>query len=727
METEQRRRRRPALSCVACRRRKIKCNRSNPCAHCITTKSQCTYSVHHNGPAVQRRHRQSSSHGQSNEQLHEHAAASLGPPLAMIAATAHNHTRPKQNTTSIQTPRYSQDSREDLSDLMQRVQRLENASTSDSVELSTETGRDILSRQAGLQGSQTVLNKSRALRWIHLMGMAPEVHSTIKANETLESNKAQESLGQATQIRALLTDIGDLLQQCKLLARSIKVGHPSRGLVEPGFRFVRPSRLAADKMVELYFQSFEPSFRILHEPTFMREYQQFWDQSEISTPDLSLKVLLVVGIGSSLCDHADQDPLFLFTVHQCIYTAQMWLAGPVKKTRVDIIGIQIHCLMIIASQLFSIGGDLMWMSMGSLIHRAMQIAMHRDPKYLPAMSALQAELRRRLWATILEMTVQSSLDSGMPARISFEEFDTNPPANINDAEIEDSTTTVESKPGQVYTATSMQLVLLDSLPTRLRIIRLLNGLNSDISYSEVMKLSVEMTDAYQKLGSFIVANSDSGLTTFQRNLLHYLLRRFMIPLHCLFISKARMNPVFSYSLKANLDAAMTLVSPESDQEFSRLMATGGGMFREGIIYAYTAISIELIAQTNVQRLDGTLSQVSPHREILKSAIKEQVSLSLDRIRQGETNIKSHMFLSMVLAQVEALETNNTLEQKIALSARDRLQLCHDTLLPQVESTSSNTPLEYARPGSMNFGMEMDSYGLDLDMDFLFPGLRFSNT
>lgn len=41
----KRRRRRPALSCEQCRRRKMKCDRSDPCAQCVQARNrQCTYS-----------------------------------------------------------------------------------------------------------------------------------------------------------------------------------------------------------------------------------------------------------------------------------------------------------------------------------------------------------------------------------------------------------------------------------------------------------------------------------------------------------------------------------------------------------------------------------------------------------------------------------------------------------------------------------------------------------
>jgi Fungal Zn(2)-Cys(6) binuclear cluster domain len=50
-----RKRRRPALSCVECRRRKIKCDRRMPCSHCMELKSTiCTYPEIHSDVANRR-------------------------------------------------------------------------------------------------------------------------------------------------------------------------------------------------------------------------------------------------------------------------------------------------------------------------------------------------------------------------------------------------------------------------------------------------------------------------------------------------------------------------------------------------------------------------------------------------------------------------------------------------------------------------------------------------
>jgi hypothetical protein len=152
--------------------------------------------------------------------------------------------------------------------------------------------------------------------------------------------------------------------------------------------------------------------------------------------------------------------------------------------------IQIYCLTILAREVFAIGGDLVWISMGSLVNRAMQMGLHRDPKHLPPMPVLQVELRRRLWVTILEMLVQSSLDSVLLPRLSLGDFDTEPPSNINDEEIDESTKIVHPHPRSIHTTTSIQLALLDVLPIRLRIVQLLNGLHTELAYSSVANASM---------------------------------------------------------------------------------------------------------------------------------------------------------------------------------------------------------------------------------------------
>lgn len=521
---------------------------------------------------------------------------------------------------------------------------------------------------------------------------------------------------------SLLVQTGTYLKKCKALGRAIKVGRPSRTLSNPGFVLAPPSREVADTMVSLYLKSFESTLRVLHVPSFWAEYQRFWDNPDGVKAGLRLKILLVIGLGSSLSDYGDNNPEFRGMVHNWVYAAQAWLSGPLEKDRLDTTGLQVHCLAISARQVFSIGGDLVWMSIGLLVHQAIQLGLHRDPKHLPRMSILQAEIRRRLWATILEMAVQASLDSSMPPRVSFDEFDTEPPSNNNDDEISEATTELIPHPRSTFTETSTQLVLLDSLRKRLQVIDRLYGLHSEITYADVSMLSSDILEACREWTAFAEENKNNGVTPFHKNLLDYLIRRFLLPLNLPFATRERTDPLCSYCRKISVDAAMVILSPEPDEGFSRLMTIGGGMFREGMRIVLTVISIELISVAETQKLDGTLHRYPQQREILKQAVRDMITLFEDRVHRGETNIKGHMFLTMILGQVEALETGSPCELEMARKAKESTELCFGILEKQAEANSPPEPTDL----SITPGFDgQDDFVMDFDMGFLFPDAGFS--
>ncbi|TVY41868.1 Transcription factor [Lachnellula occidentalis] len=736
-----RRRRRPALACLQCRRCEINCDRTEPCVHCVSSRRQCTCQVFSNdnepvlltppggefptSPSRLGRARQTNTNTPFPEYSDNPARTRMETLAAGPDATP-NVCTPGGNNVQHQSRARTEDPEPDLRDLLQRVQRLESSSTSFPYNGTTETGPELVARQPGLQDAQISVNKTRVIRWSNGLDAAQSEFAIISACYIAYTQASSSSDGVSSldvEDETLVVQISDFLQKCKNIARSLNVGRPSRSLTGPGFGLQVPTRELADSLVPLYFQSFESTHRILHVPTFWTEYQRYWAHPESASTGLRLKVLLVVGIGSSFYKPKDDDAGLRDMVRQWIYVAQMWLSGPLEKDRLDIHGLQIHCLTILAREIFSNGGDLVWMSMGSLIHRAMQIGLHRDPKHLPPMSMMQAEVRRRLWATILEMLIQSSLDSSMPSRMSVDDFDTAAPSNINDDEIDDSTTVLQPHPRSAYTTTSMQLLLLDSVPTRLRILQLLNGLKPEISYPDVIALSSEITTAYRASSSFMKDNQKYGITSFHRNLLDYLIRRFLIPLHLPFATKARTNPLFHHSLKTSLEAAIAIISPEPNDDFAILMAMGGGLFKEGLRSATTVISLALLVHVESQRLDGTLQRSSQYRELLKQHMRDIISLSIERIKHGETNVKSHMFLSMVMAQVEALETGAECELGIARAARESLQFCHDLLLTR------------AGPGFLSaddMGRELTSYddgldafGMDFEFESFLPGTGFS--
>lgn len=803
------RRQRPALSCWECRRRKIKCDRNTPCAHCARHGSQCTYKLH--GDVNQPISRTSDNHdtivlpcevspAQTEQTLQALTAtfiesaspveacdypgasgASGASTNSRSATVADTHTRKEAQECSDQLPsrikvkEVPRVSNLHFDDLVQRVRKLEEALSRRGDSSNTLTGivharlvpEDVLhsslaqhtriSSQFEPPGWQVVLNKSRDLGRSRRMGEAPEFDAIIAIYKAIIGKSNQDLHAQDLEISLLIKQAGEFNLSCKNLARRLKIGRPSKGLAPVSTtqmldtQLTPPSREVADAMTNLYFECFESTHRILHVPTFWVEYSGYWEHPHSATNDLRLKLLLVVAIGSSVYDHGDSNAVLrnAEVVEPWIYAAETWLAGPLEKSRLSISGIQIYCLTIIVRQIFSVGGDLVWMSMGSLVHRAMQMGFHREPKCLLAgMPVLQTELRRRLWATILDLVVQASLDAWMPPRISFDEFDVEPPSNINDDEMDETTTEITPHPRTAVTSTSIQLALYDTLPVRLRIVQHLNGLHPDKSYSRVLALSSELIDALRICSSLSMVKErdkdQSHITVFHHSLLDFLIRRFMIPLHLFFSNQARSNPPFHYSLKLSLDAAFAIITSittvppaehnPNDGAFLKLLTTSGGLFRQGFRNAITAISLELLSHLSTQQQDGTLHRASQYRDLLKQKIRDLLALSEQRIRCGETNVKSYMFLAMILAQVEAVEAGVEMELAIAKNARDSLQFCHEILSTRAADVSlassgagrepfDNTLDDMSTPTPDSMGFE--NIGLDWDWESCFPNADFS--
>lgn len=773
MDRLPRRRRRPALSCQVCRRRKIKCDHNDPCSNCLRHKTQCVYTSYHDSkadepPAVRQSHTVprgareqatiaetgtvSSSEGVLVQQPTPSGAGGACSPHGSVLDHGHlvthvDSSRPRITAATpvvyVDNPIVSQPpdgavrcqavpplsnnvagqgSKEayNVAELLERIRILEQSSAYRPETRSSEWQQKIL------------LNKSRDLGKSHSMSKPQEFSTMIDCYSEIIGKDTGKAPYKTSETAQLVAQSGELIQKCKDAAKNIKGSRPSRSRVS-SHEIKPPPRETSDEMINIYFSSFESTHRILHGPTFRAEYQRYWERPDNAPAELRLKILLVIGLGSSLHDYQSTGDALKNAdmVHRWIHAAQNWLSGPLEKDRLTIDGLQIYCLTILARQIFSVGGALTWISTGSLVQIAMQMGLHRDPSHHPAITPLQAEIRRRLWATIIELVVQSSLDTWMPPRISLDEFDTKPPSNLNDEDLDESTTAIHPQPQNVFTATSIQLTLLESLPLRLRIVQLLNKLNSEPTYPRVLELSLALTQALQACATK-TRHASEHCTPFRRNLLDYLVRRFALPLHMSFSSLARAEPTYRHSRQASLDAALAILSPEADARFARLVAFGGGMFREGQRCALTAVGLELIAHLEAQRLDGTLGRTGAYRGMLKGAVRDLLSLSEERIRLGETNVKSHMFLSMILAQVEAVEAGVPVELRVVRSARDSLELCYSILSSRASSiaqsltTSADAGIEASGVGDNGFeSYNMYGMGVDFDWDSIMSDVGFS--
>ncbi|KAF9767966.1 hypothetical protein IL306_014788 [Fusarium sp. DS 682] len=505
------------------------------------------------------------------------------------------------------------------------------------------------------------VNKTRFFgqsHWMNGIDMFPSIFDMLKE---AESRKNQHRLG---------------FVKCKTLSRAIKANR-SKPVSTDKLCINIPERGLTDQLVDAYFDTFEGVLRILHRPTFLAEYERYWQNPEAASQVFIMQLQLCMAIGATL-----HDDIFSLraTSMQWVHEAQVWLIMPPEKSRMTIAGIQIMCMLIIAKACCAVGQDLTWVSTGGLVRQAMYMGLHRDPRHLGNMSVYRAEIRRRLWATILELNLQSSYDAGGPPLLSQKHYDTRLPANLNDDQLTDEPDSDRKPTSDPETLTNMsvQLALQKSFALRLVIIKHVNEFRSKESYTETLRLNSELTKACRTLTETLAALSEAQkhqqhtiFTHFHSSLVQMFTYRCFLSLHQPMVARSAQDPTYYYSRKVSLDSSLKLAqitglstprygtSPPGGSldpvvSFHRLITNGAGVFRVIPTQTLFSIALEFIKKSEESSDSlggGPVMNLYELRAVLQSAH----TWFERRIRAGETGVKGYCFVAASLAVGEALE------------------------------------------------------------------------
>jgi hypothetical protein len=515
--------------------------------------------------------------------------------------------------------------------------------------------------------------------------------------------------------------------KCKNLAKSIKQSRVGAMFSFDVGKTIPAEQSVARRLLDAYFRTFETVYRILHVPSFWEDYNKYWQDPAAVSYTFKVQMQLCMAVGT--CFQEDVVALRQVAI-QWIYEAQFWLAPP-EKSRMTLGTLQIMCLLHLARETCGIGGDLTWISSGSLMRCAMYMGLHHDPDHLGDMSILRAELRRRLWATVLEIALQSSLDSGGPPLISPSDYDTRQPSNFDDNQLsDDAHAPAVPRPNGCFTETSVQLTLLRSFPTRLSVAQYVNGFRTSASYEQTSRLNAQL----QQVSASLQHSYDPAgvlprrMTLFQLRLAEHMVHRFFLALNQPCLGQARSNADYWFARKACVESSRKLCEGFSKaassgeltatgtavDDFARLSVAGAGAFRSVPVQCMLVLGVELLWQALDDRpaglpTDGSQAVsggpamgagigVAPRRELLE-ALHYCVGYQQRRIRCGETNVKGYLFGSALLAQVQALFDglpDSDLEGVVLSSLRESLENCWD-MLKEVAGSKTTTPTPIVAP------------------------------
>lgn len=484
------------------------------------------------------------------------------------------------------------------------------------------------------------------------------------------------------------------ISEAKALGRVIKAARVPR-LQSMDFFQHMPSRDLADDLLNAYFRTFESVYRILHIPSFRLEYGRYWQNPKGARGAFVIQLQLCLALGAVV--HDETFSLRNLAI-RWIYEARLWMImQPAEKSRVNLSGLQIRCLIHFARQVCGVSPDLVWCEAGALMRMALYIGLHRDPEKLPRMPLLAAETRRRLWATILEILVQSSVECGSPPLLSEDDYDVRPPGNYNDEDLlgdDDAGQTPAPHPVATLTDASVQIALLTALKVRLRIASYLNEFRSVSSYDKTLALNSELTAASRGLDTLLrVYQSQSPeLLAFQLCETEHVVQRYFLALHLPWLSFAKDDPRYFLSRKLCVEVGLRnqktakahgyvgSANGAEPDDFGRLLICASGSHRYTGTQCLIALTIQLFweleeHQETLKNLGVSMTSLtsgaastpfssgpgiglSPHEgqgnEMLET-MRNSARWMRCRIQAGEVNVKGYLFAWAMLSELEGLQ------------------------------------------------------------------------
>jgi hypothetical protein len=473
-------------------------------------------------------------------------------------------------------------------------------------------------------------------------------------------------------------------------------------------RDVLPPRTICDVLLDTYVNTFESVLRILHVPSFLRDYECFWDNSNARSIDadwaFACKLLAAIAIGSCICPSQDpqsdaerapgaslQEQASDWIAHSRQWLARRMLAG----SRANLDMAQILCLLALARHTqhhHATSTGATWLPEDHDLTRiAIHMGLHREPRiHCPDMSIQEAEIRRRLWATMLELSLQQCLDGGLPAPLAPESYDCEPPSSITDEDLELG---VKSPKCSSLTPSTVLMLLARTQQLRLRSLQLVNAPGASKAYEDSHRSAAELNVACCADFDMLRSMSNPRPTNFQIKLLGLFTRPFVFALHAPFADQATAKPAYYYSRRMRMEFSALLLARNEEAEQANdstpnatdpdanatLLIRGHGHFALVQRQATAALCVDLISELEdnaFPTLDGG------SRQKLHDALNHSVSVFEQRVRASGGAHSTHEYLFFASAQAyidTMLRRSDNVDQAIANRARAALAMCCEAM------------------------------------------------
>jgi len=327
--------------------------------------------------------------------------------------------------------------------------------------------------------------------------------------------------------------------------------------------------------VARFFQMKEPAWIIFHIPSFMETYEAFW-QDPTHTSYICLAIVFsICSHAARYCYHQDEEvpgklgpalqvsDAFREISARCLALSNYTRPGPLK----------VEALILYFTSEFLRSTDAVLASSVIITittRLAIHMGMHRDPKYYRGMTPFEGEMRRRVWALLVEIDSLVSFQFGLPSNINPHVCDTALPRNLHDEEFDESTTVLPPSRPETERTVTLYTITKARLSHTFRDITLGVGATVGLLHVEVMQFHKQLQETHAsfppclRYRPFSQSLVDPLDLIMQRYWIELLYQKSRIVLHRKYLAVGRIEPPYAISRETCLDAASVILKHQYD-------------------------------------------------------------------------------------------------------------------------------------------------------------------
>ncbi|PVH93292.1 hypothetical protein DM02DRAFT_619357 [Periconia macrospinosa] len=389
-------------SCVTCRRRKVKCDKKQPCSNCARAKIDCIFP----GPGRAPRKNRKPPDGELLDRLRrlEGVVQSLNAQVEEHEQEAAQRERKAAEIDSKSTEDEGSEERCPMGSMGQRPSVIEETSVEG---LETRFGRLVVD-----QGRSRYVNSSF---WASLNNEVEDLKSILVENS--DDEETQDS-PDTTPPQNTGFMFGYSSSNVDMLA-------------------LHPPLKQGIELWGLYRANVDPLVKVLHNPTFELIYLQAIAQPDKISKSLEPLVFAIyyAAVTSVPREHSllkwgeERDTLlsrYRFGLEQALARANFLINDEMVILQAFII------FMVLMRR--NDDARKIWTLTGLAVRMAQTLGIHRDGAHFN-LTPFEIEMRRRLWWQVCILDARASEDHGCDPTIVEAQFDTKMPLNVNDTDL----------------------------------------------------------------------------------------------------------------------------------------------------------------------------------------------------------------------------------------------------------------------------------------------------